>query len=206
MGMTQEARSTQGRPVTTNAKQIAVTALELFTSAGFDKTTMNDVAEAAGVSRRTAFRYFASKNDLVWGGFEEALERLHKVLSVEADDGRPADETTWARIEHAQLVSLEAAPQWLHVTRLRLRLIAQEPNLIAHGSPKLAGTQREIAEFLVRRGIGPDVSNARVQIVSAAAVAAFFRALISWAESDDADPESTVRLASEALSLGFATL
>jgi len=204
--MTQTGATGQGRPVTTDAEQIAVTALELFTAAGFDKTTMNDVAEAAGVSRRTAFRYFASKNDLVWDGFEQALERLHKVLSVEADDGRPVNEATWARIEHAQLVSLEATPAWLHVTRLRLRLIAQEPTLIAHGSPKLAGTQREIAEFLVRRGVGPEVSDARVQIVSAAAVATFFRALITWAEGDDVDPGAMVRLTSETLSLGFRGL
>ena len=204
--MTQTGATGQGRPVTTDAEQIAVTALELFTTAGFDKTTMNDVAEAAGVSRRTAFRYFASKNDLVWGGFEEALARVHAVLTVEADDSRPANETTWERIEHAQLVSLEAAPAWLHVTRLRLRLIAQEPTLIAHGSPKLAGTQREIAEFLVRRGVGPDLTDARVQIVSAAAVATFFRALITWAEGDDVDPGAMVRLTSETLSLGFRGL
>lgn len=204
--MKRAGASGQGRPVTTDAEQIAVTALELFTTAGFDKTTMNDVAEAAGVSRRTAFRYFASKNDLVWGGFEEALARVHAVLTVEADDSRPANETTWERIEHAQLVSLEAAPAWLHVTRLRLRLIAQEPTLIAHGSPKLAGTQREIAEFLVRRGVGPDLTDARVQIVSAAAVATFFRALITWAEGDDVDPGAMVRLTSETLSLGFRGL
>ena len=204
--MTQPGGSQQGRPVTTNAEQIAVIALELFTSRGFDETTMDDVAKAAGVSRRTAFRYFASKNDLVWGGFEEALARIHVAVSMESDESRPVNESTWARIEHAQLVSLDAAPEWLHVTRLRLRLIAQEPTLIAHGSPKLAGTQREIAHFLVRRGVGSDASDPRVQIVAAAAVAGLFRALITWAEGDEADPESMVRLASETLGVGFREL
>ena len=43
-------------------------AIDLFTKQGFDETTVDDIAEAAGVSRRSFFRYFASKDDLMAQG------------------------------------------------------------------------------------------------------------------------------------------
>jgi AcrR family transcriptional regulator len=43
-------------------------AVELFIEKGFDETTVDDIAEAAGVSRRSFFRYFSSKNDLMSRG------------------------------------------------------------------------------------------------------------------------------------------
>jgi AcrR family transcriptional regulator len=43
-------------------------AIDLFTKQGFDETTVEDIAEAAGVSRRSFFRYFASKDDLMAQG------------------------------------------------------------------------------------------------------------------------------------------
>jgi AcrR family transcriptional regulator len=52
---------------------IADAAVALFAERGFTETTMDDVADAAGVSRRTAYRHFPSKDDLV---FEQALRWL----------------------------------------------------------------------------------------------------------------------------------
>ncbi|TQM06248.1 TetR family transcriptional regulator [Pseudonocardia kunmingensis] len=42
-------------------------ALDLFTERGFDTTTVDDIAAAAGIGRRTVFRYCPSKNDIPWG-------------------------------------------------------------------------------------------------------------------------------------------
>ena len=52
---------------------IADAAVALFAARGFAETTMGEVAEAAGVSRRTAYRHFPSKDDLV---FEQARRWL----------------------------------------------------------------------------------------------------------------------------------
>ena len=49
------------RPVTSHS-QISTIAIDLFTAKGFDETSVDDIAEAAGIARRTLFRYFPSKN------------------------------------------------------------------------------------------------------------------------------------------------
>jgi len=54
----------------------------MFAERGFEDTTVDDIAEALGVSRRTLFRYFASKNDMVWGDFDWVLARLRRCLDA----------------------------------------------------------------------------------------------------------------------------
>lgn len=62
--------------------EIAAAAVELFARQGFDQTTMDEVAQASGVSRRTAYRHFPSKEDLV---FEHPRRWLARFSEVTAD-------------------------------------------------------------------------------------------------------------------------
>ena len=48
-------------------------AIGLFAARGFADVTVDDVAHAAGISRRTLFRYYASKNAILWGDFDAHL-------------------------------------------------------------------------------------------------------------------------------------
>jgi AcrR family transcriptional regulator len=61
-------------------------AQDLFVAQGYDETTIDDIAAAAGLSRRTLFRYFASKEDLVLGKYE--------ILG----DANPAPRASWDAI------------------------------------------------------------------------------------------------------------
>ena len=79
------ARRAGRRPVTSRA-EIEHIALELFSERGFDTTTVDDVAQAAGIGRRTFFRYYASKNDVPWGAFDEMLERMRAHFAALPDD------------------------------------------------------------------------------------------------------------------------
>ncbi|MGH9079898.1 MAG: TetR family transcriptional regulator, partial [Acidimicrobiales bacterium] len=63
------------RPSTTRA-EVARAALDLFSRQGYDQTTVSEIAAAVGVSRRTFFRYYDSKRDVVWGEFDTELARL----------------------------------------------------------------------------------------------------------------------------------
>jgi AcrR family transcriptional regulator len=67
---------------------IRAAAADLFLAHGFDRTTMEAVAEAANVSVRTVFRYFPTKEDLVFGDAEADLADFRELL-----DARPADES-----------------------------------------------------------------------------------------------------------------
>jgi len=69
------------RPVTTHA-DISHAGLELFARHGFEETGVGQVAEAAGISRRTLFRYFPSKNDVPWGDFDAELDRMRRFLAA----------------------------------------------------------------------------------------------------------------------------
>jgi len=74
-----------GRPPPTTNAEIERVALALFARRGFEATTVEDIAAAVGVGRRTLFRYFESKNDIAWGDFDWVMERLRAALDEGAD-------------------------------------------------------------------------------------------------------------------------
>ena len=71
-----------GRKRVTSRAELEHVAFELFERQGFDGTTIDDIAPAAGIGRRTFFRYFPSKNDIPWGNFDEELERMRARLGL----------------------------------------------------------------------------------------------------------------------------
>lgn len=78
---------------------LAQTAMQLFAERGFDETTVEEVAAAAGVSRRTLFNYFRTKEDLALSGLSEQGDVIAARLSA-----RPADEDVWVSLRHSFLV------------------------------------------------------------------------------------------------------
>src|SRR5688572_18569292 len=70
----------------TSVELIEKAALEVFAARGFEETTVEEIAAAAGISRRTFFRYFASKNDIPFGNFQVLLDELETWLSAQPDD------------------------------------------------------------------------------------------------------------------------
>ena len=66
---------------------LARTAIDLFAAKGYDDTTLDEVAAAAGVSRRTLFNYFRNKEDLALSGLSEQGELIAARFAE-----RPADE------------------------------------------------------------------------------------------------------------------
>ncbi|MEU1488519.1 TetR family transcriptional regulator [Streptomyces sp. NPDC005752] len=75
---------------------LARTAIELFGAKGFDNTTLDEVAAAAGVSRRTLFNYFRNKEDLALSGLDEQGDLIAARLAE-----RPADEDAWTALRAA---------------------------------------------------------------------------------------------------------
>lgn len=71
-------------------------AWELFAEQGYEATTVDQVAEAAGMSRRTFFRYFAGKDELLLERILAAGDRIAEALSE-----RPPDEAAWPALRAA---------------------------------------------------------------------------------------------------------
>ena len=141
----------QGRPAATSRTELEQIALELFAARGFDETTVDDIADAAGIGRRTFFRYFASKNDVVWGDFDAALDQLRRDL-----DAVPATTSMMRGLTDAVLafnrLPQEAEPQH----RVRMAMVLHTPALQAHSTLRYAGWRAVIADYAARR---LDVSN-----------------------------------------------
>ena len=120
--------------------------MRLFTDRGFDATTVDDIATAAGIGRRTFFRYFGSKNDIVWGRFEEELGRLREGL-----DAAPADRPLAEVLVRAIVEFNALPPEQVPVHRQRMALILSVDSLQAYSTLKYAEWRGVVAEFVARR-------------------------------------------------------
>ncbi|WP_329458903.1 TetR/AcrR family transcriptional regulator [Streptomyces sp. NBC_01497] len=103
--------------------EIAAKAMELFLDQGFEETTVNQVAAAVGMSSRSLFRYFDTKEDMAMGGL---VELGHDVATALQD--RPADEGPWAALRHALEVCVESLEDDEGGLR-RAKMLAGTPSL-----------------------------------------------------------------------------
>jgi len=133
------------RPVTTRA-EISHAGIELFTRHGFEQTGVGEVATAAGISRRTLFRYFRSKNDVPWGDFDAELNRMRRFLAALPDDTSLAEGLTLALVDFNTFPPQEAP--W---HRQRMALLFGVPALQAHSALKYAGWRDVVAEHVAQR-------------------------------------------------------
>lgn len=172
----------RGRPYGVDPERIALLALHRFAVHGYDATTMDDIATLAGVGRRTLFRYFPSKPELVWGGLEPVVERMRAVLDA-PPEGEPVRDTLARAFAH----SLDFEPGAREAARLRLRLMASDPELIAFGVARLGANRDLLAGFLARR-LGIPSDGLRARVLADALSSAPFSALLWWADNDDGAP------------------
>jgi mycofactocin system transcriptional regulator len=143
---------TLGRPSATDHTAIEQAAFALFAEQGFDETTMEQIADAVGVGRRTLFRYFASKNDIPWGRFDESLDHFRDELAAQPHDLPIADAVHRCVVAFNAFDS-EALPQH----RARMTLILTTPTLQAHAALKYGAWRHVIAEYVASRtGTSPD--------------------------------------------------
>jgi mycofactocin system transcriptional regulator len=175
--MTQTAVAPDAREET--RARIESAALDLFTDQSFEQVTIDEIADAAGISRRTFFRYVSAKADAVWGDFDAHVVRLEALL-VDASGGLPAgtggDQSVLGSICTAYVEVNDYAEAELPMLRQRMRLILTEPALQAHSQVRYAAVDRVVAAHVARRtGVDPEGLVARLVATStrAAATTAF---------------------------------
>lgn len=173
---------TSGRPATIDPDAIAGIALRLFADNGYEQTSMEDIAREAGIGRKSLYRYFTSKADLIWGGMEPAVQASG--LALEEARVRPsADGDIMAGLRAAAVAGVVVIPD-LAVSRGRLRLIAHHPELASRSYASLAPQRDRARQYLVDHGVPEDAAG----YLCAAYLAATFEAWMQWAAGTDADP------------------
>jgi TetR/AcrR family transcriptional regulator, regulator of mycofactocin system len=185
--MATQTPSNRGRPRSTTQSDISRTALELFARRGFERTTLADVAAAGGVGRRTLFRYFASKNDLVWGDFDWVLDRLRAALVTEDRGGGTMD--TLAR---AAVASNRYEGEALEELRIRMLLITTVPALQAHSMVRYAAWRAVVAGFVADR-LDQRPDDLVPLTVGHMALATSTSAFVRWVEHPGEDLEAHLR-------------
>ena len=101
---------------------VAKAALDLFAVQGYEATSVDDIAEASGISRRTFFRQFRGKDDVIFADHEILLEQTSAFL------GRPHPDPWTAVCDAAQLV-FERFSGWKEQSRLRYQVVHENPAL-----------------------------------------------------------------------------
>jgi AcrR family transcriptional regulator len=158
------------------AREILQTALRLFVKQGYDETPIAQIALEAGVSQRTLFRYFGTKEDLLGGNEHQFGQVLMAAVSEE-----PADADAWVALRAGV-----AAVQALHDSREqaleRLRLLNSTPSLRAGWLEKRLRFQSDLLPLVKERmdtGAGAD---ARARAVIGAVFACLEAASTTWVE------------------------
>ena len=186
-----------GRRPSTSRAELERVALDLFASRGFDETTVEDIAAAAGIGRRTFFRYYASKNDAVWGDFDAELEKLRRWFDECSPDVGLMD-----AVHHAVLTFNRLDRDQVPWHRRRMALILNTPALQAHSTPMYARWRAVIAEFAARR-VGAAPEDMVPQLIAYAALGAAVAAYEQWLRDSEAELEPLLDLAMAELSRGF---
>ncbi|MFM9376695.1 TetR family transcriptional regulator [Gordonia sp. VNK21] len=146
-------------------REATATGLELFAEHGYDAVTVDQLAEAAGMSRRTFFRYFASKDELIMSKWELIGRDV-----VEALRARPAAEPAWTAMRRSFDVVVEHyADPSRRATSLRLdAIVAEHPSLRGAYLVKMQDIVRSCAGILAHRDDAADHAAVPYLIASSA--------------------------------------
>jgi AcrR family transcriptional regulator len=177
-------------------RKIQEQALQLFVEKGYDATTVEEIAAAAGVSHMTFFRYFPRKEAVVeWDEYDPLLEEL--IVA------RPPDEPPLAALHGAIRAGLEVI---LSTDReallMRTRLVMHNPLLRARNLIAQDTTRDLFARALARRASLPEPDLAAT-VQASASLGAIAPAVMTWAEGDDEDLIALVDEAFAALNAGY---
>jgi len=161
--------------------QIAEVAFNVFAERGFDAVTATEVAEAAGISRASFFRYFESKEDAVFVAQEEMGAKIAARLRE-----RPAGEDAWSALRNSLDPLIAAYRESPSHALARLRLIRSTTKLRSHQLERFDQWKQLIGTALAERLRRDEVDVPIVALVSAA-LAAMGAATSRWVASDGAD-------------------
>jgi len=180
-------------------EELAESALKLLAWQGYEATTIDQLAAAAGVSRRTFFRYFESKDDLIVQFLTDTGAQLCAALSA-----RPAAEPSAVALRAAMSVLVTACREQPEKSLRLTKILLGNLSLLGRYYERQVQWRRDLATELGRRqGLDP-ARDLRPELAATVALSAFDTALSRWAASDGA--ENLDALTDEAFALAAPVL
>jgi AcrR family transcriptional regulator len=162
--MAESATGLRERKKRATRDALARAGLELFVERGYDETTLAEIAEVAGVSTRTIFAYFPSKEDILFATMQTMRDALAQALA-----DRPAGTDALTALQDFILSSAHEKTELDHKLG---QVIAADPTLSSHKRARIAEFQEVLAAAIADDlGVGPD--DLRPQVAAASLTAAF---------------------------------
>jgi AcrR family transcriptional regulator len=159
-------------------RDLVAAAIELFRTSGYDDTTIDDIAAAAGVGRRTFFRYFRSKEDAISPDHEAALTRLAEIFAA----AHPTEPTV-ALVLRAGETVFDLYTEDPQLSVHRFRLTHEVAVLRDRESASVDHYRRLFTRHLRQRFAGEADAELRAAVIGAAVVAAHNLALRAWLDA-----------------------
>jgi AcrR family transcriptional regulator len=200
--VTAVVESLQGRRRRYVAAEISRAAMRLFAERGFDAVTVDEIAESAGMSARTFFRYFASKDDVVLQYRRRLDDRL-----VDTVAARPPEEGAVTALRNAFLTTSTVPPEDRDLVALRSRVLFEAPALRGRAHAEQTTSSGPLVRALAdRMGVDPAVDD-RPQILAVAMAAVASLAFEAWVlDGGRDDPADRIGDALATLERGLAEL
>jgi AcrR family transcriptional regulator len=167
--------------------RLAQAAFALFDERGYEQATIDDITERAGLGRTTFFRYYRSKEDVIFPDHDRLLDQIRERLRTSSHG------TTLAAVSDAvRLVLLHYLDEG-DLARRRYRLTSSVPALRDREIATVARYQRLFREFIADwKGDPAEPSPARralrAELMAAAVVAAHNHVLRRWLRGESPDP------------------
>jgi len=166
-------------------KEIGDAALALFVARGYDATTIEDIAAAVGMSQRSVFRYFATKEEIVVGKFDLGTDDMLHTLR-----DRPGDEPVWTSLR--RLFDIVDSSQQQETTRPIHRVVLETPALLAVYLQRLHNLQNAVVTVLLERadtaGTPYSPPDPTPRALTAAAFGCLVAAQHAWLAAETSEP------------------
>lgn len=181
-------------------RDLAEAALTLFRDKGYEATTVDDIAEVVGVSSRTFFRYYDSKEAVLFGSWREDITALEEFL-VE----RPADEPLLTSVKAlSQVIAANVEADIEHQLFIK-KIVAENPSAGSYETHVLMPAYRESFVRAVHQRAGDSAEGDMAPgLASAVAVAALHEAKLQWMENTELSLAALTEKAYDTLAAMFS--
>ena len=190
MSIPERRRPTSGRTERTRARLLAA-ALDLFARQGYDRTTVAEIAAAAGVTEMTFYRHFGSKDQLL-------LDDPYDPLIASAIGHQPADLPPLHRTVRGIRAAWRGMPSPGGQVRERVAIVAATPGLAAAVRAGPRPPRRRSSPSSSR--VAP--TRMRAAIAAAAVMAALMTALLQWGSAGEGTLSAAIERALDVVAAG----